>query len=77
MVDKAFLKFDKDCSGEITSLDLKGVYDCSFHPKVKTGEMTDDEVYFQFLNNFNDHNKDGKIQKVVSICIYIYIIIYL
>ena len=34
MVDKAFLKFDADGSGVITAADLKGVYNCNFHPKV-------------------------------------------
>ena len=63
MVDKAFLKFDKDGSGEIEACDLKGVYNCNFHPKVQSGEMTEDEVFLEFLANFGDKNRDGKIQK--------------
>ena len=61
MVDKAFFKFDKDGSGEITAADLRGVYNCSFHPKVQSGEMTEDEVFLEFLANFGDKNRDGKI----------------
>jgi len=34
MIDKAFLKFDRDGSGVINTHDLKGVYNCSAHPKV-------------------------------------------
>jgi len=41
IIDKAFLKFDKDCSGFIEPNDLKGVYDTSKHPKVRSGEMTE------------------------------------
>ena len=63
MVDKAFLKFDSDGSGEITAADLKGVYNCAFHPKVQSGEMTEDEVFLEFLANFGDKNRDGKIQR--------------
>ena len=63
MVDKAFLKFDADGSGEITAADLKGVYNCAFHPKVQSGEMTEDEVFLEFLANFGDKNRDGKIQR--------------
>ena len=63
MVDKAFLKFDNDGSGEITAADLKGVYNCNFHPKVQSGEMTEDEVFLEFLANFGDRNRDGKIQR--------------
>ena len=39
MVDKAFLKFDRDGNGCIDAADLKGVYNCSFHPKVVQGQM--------------------------------------
>ena len=42
IVNKAFAKFDKDESGEITSEDLRGVYDCSKHPKVVSGQLTAD-----------------------------------
>ncbi len=42
MIDKAFLKFDKDGFGSINSADLKGVYNVSMHPKVQKGEMTEE-----------------------------------
>ena len=63
MVDKAFLKFDRDGSGCIEASDLKGVYNCTFHPKVVSGEMSEDQVFMEFLANFGDKNKDGKIQR--------------
>ena len=63
MVDKAFLKFDRDGSGEITASDLRGVYNTSFHPKVQSGEMTEDEVFLEFLQSFGDKNRDGMIQR--------------
>jgi calcyphosin len=61
IADKAFLKFDKDGNGYIDASDLKGVYNCSFHPKVISGEMTEDQVFLEFLANFGDKNRDGKI----------------
>ncbi len=63
MVDKAFLKFDKDGNGYIDANDLKGVYNCSFHPKVISGEMTEDQVFLNFLAHFGDKNKDGRITR--------------
>ena len=45
MVDKAFLKFDNDGNGTIEAADLKGVYSANMHPKVISGEMTEDEVF--------------------------------
>ena len=66
IIDKAFLKMDKDCSGFIEPNDLRGVYDCSQHPKVRSGEMSEDDVFKEFLVSFGDVNKDFKISKGVS-----------
>merc|ERR1711981_1216502 len=63
MVDKAFLKFDSDGSGCIEASDLKGVYSANMHPKVISGEMTEDEVFLEFLANFGDKNGDGKVDR--------------
>jgi Ca2+-binding EF-hand superfamily protein len=63
MVDKAFLKFDNDGSGCIEAGDLKGVYTANMHPKVISGEMTEDEVFLEFLANFGDKNGDGKVDR--------------
>ena len=63
ITDKAFLKFDKDGNGYIDANDLKGVYNVSFHPKVVSGEMTEDQVFAEFLANFGDKNNDGKITR--------------
>ena len=63
LVDKAFLKFDKDGNGVITTADLKGVFNASLHPKVQKGEMTEEQVFLEFMSNFADRNKDGKISR--------------
>lgn len=63
MVDKAYLKFDNDGSGLIEAADLKNVYTAHMHPKVISGEMTEDEVFLEFLANFGDKNRDGKITR--------------
>ena len=39
------------------------MYNCSFHPKVISGEMTEDQVFLEFLAHFGDKNHDGKITK--------------
>lgn len=63
VVDAAFAKFDADGSGFIEVGDIKGSYDASYHPKVQSGEMTADQVFEEFLQNFNDHDQDGRISK--------------
>ena len=45
------------------------------HPKVQSGEMTEAEVFGQFLQNFGDKNKDGMVDRKVILYIYIYIYI--
>ena len=45
----------------MTCADLQLVYDCCSHPLVQSGEMTNDEVYIQFLASFGDKNGDGVI----------------
>ena len=63
IIDQAFEKFDADGSGQVTSADLRVVYNTSHHPKVQSGEMTDEEVFVQFLASFGDKNGDGVITK--------------
>jgi len=63
LIDKAFLKFDRDGSGYIDAADLRGLYNTSFHPKVRSGQITEEQALAEFLANFNDANRDGRIQK--------------
>ena len=58
---KAYEKFDKDGSGSITIEDLKGVYSVEMHPKFQNGELTEEEIFEEFLANFGDKNHDGVI----------------
>ena len=63
------MKFDRNCSGYIDAADLKPVYNTMLHPKVKSGEMTQDQVFMEFLQNFGDKNKDGKIERRVILVV--------
>lgn len=63
IINQCFHKFDADGNGTVTSADLRVVYDTSQHPKVMSGEMTDEEVFVQFLASFGDRNGDGVITK--------------
>jgi Ca2+-binding EF-hand superfamily protein len=60
-VNAAFSKFDADGSGCVTAADLRVCYSCNAHPKVISGEITEDEAFLEFLANFGDKNNDGKI----------------
>ncbi len=53
---KAFNIMDKDKSGVIDINDIKGVYNAKFHPDVKAGKRTEDDVLGEFLETFETHH---------------------
>ena len=63
VVDAAYEKFDSDGSGQVSAADLKGVYSGAMHPKVISGEMTEDEVFAEFLGEMGDKNHDDCISR--------------
>lgn len=63
LIDKSFLKFDRDGNGYIDSRDLWSVYNSSLHPKVIQGLFTEEQAFRDFLSNFNDRNRDGRISR--------------
>ena len=60
-VKAAFMKFCLDGSGKVAASDLRVAFKCSAHPKVCSGEITEDEAFLEFLTNFGDKNNDGQI----------------
>lgn len=63
IIDKAFLKFDKEGNGMIDVTDIRQVFNCAKHPKVVSGEMSEEQVFAMFLKNFNDANGQGTISR--------------
>lgn len=62
LVNEAFKRADKTGDGVITVADLRRVYKASEHPKYKNGEWDEDQVFKEFLKNFEEPNKaDGKV----------------
>ena len=55
LAKRAFKLMDKDKSGVIDIADIKGVYNAKFHPDVKAGKKTEDEVLAEFLDTFEYH----------------------
>jgi Ca2+-binding EF-hand superfamily protein len=59
LVAQAFRKLDKTADGVVKVEDLLGVYDGSFHPKFKSGEMTQKDILGEFLAQWDTLKKDG------------------
>lgn len=55
-VDQAFNIMDKDKNGHLDINDIRGVYNAKFHPDVKAGKKTEDNVLLEFLETFEQHH---------------------
>ena len=63
VIDHAFNSFVRDDTESIEAADLKGAYAANLHPKVISGELSEDEVFLEFLTHFSDKNRDGRIHR--------------
>ena len=64
VVDAAFSKIDAAGGGTINIDDLKaGGYNAKAHPKVQSGEITEEQIFSMFLSAFGDKDGDGEISK--------------
>ena len=56
LVQRAFQKLDKNGNGLVELDDIRGVYNAKFHPDVRAGKKTEDEVLGEFLDTFEMHH---------------------
>lgn len=62
LINQAFKRLDKTGDGVVTIQDLRGVYNARHHPKYLNGEYTEDQVFKDFLKNFDaPNNPDGQV----------------
>ncbi len=62
-IGKAYDLLDKDGSGQVTKSDIAVAYDCSEHPEVIAGTMTEDEVITEFMEQWETQEADGIITR--------------
>jgi hypothetical protein len=63
VIDCAFNKFCRDDGNSIEASDLKACFSANLHPKVISGDLSEDEVFLDFLTNFSDRNRDGRVHR--------------
>ena len=61
VVAASFAKFDTESCGSIKASDLRVVCNVTSHPRVVSGDITEDEAFLEFLTNFGDKNNNGRI----------------
>lgn len=60
---RAFAIIDADASGQLTLSDIKTKYNAKKHPKVISGEKTEDEILYEFMDTFEAHHHECKGEK--------------
>ena len=55
LVRRAFEKLDKNGNGVVELEDIKNIYNAKFHPDVKLGKKTEEEVLIEFMDTFELH----------------------
>ncbi len=64
LINQAFDIIDQDHDGIITVADMECSYNAKKHPKYINGEWTEDQVFGNFLKEFDSQDHpDGKVQK--------------
>lgn len=65
VVKAAFQKLDADKSGTLSSQEITQSFNAKAHPKVISGEMSEDDALYGFIDTFNNFmiSKTGDIRK--------------
>ena len=61
IVAASFAKFDTLGCGMVKASDLRVCANVKGHPRVVSGDITEDEAFLEFLTNFGDKNNNGCI----------------
>lgn len=59
LIKMAFQRLDRAGDGQVTVEDLEMIYDPSFHPEVRSGNLTKAQALREFLSQFDTIDKDG------------------
>ena len=65
MIDKAYLKLEKDCCGFVSVFNIRNTYNAALHPHVQAHRMTEENATLEFLENFPNSICDGLVTKEV------------
>lgn len=58
-IKAAYDKLDVNKDGQVTLADIAQIYDASEHPEVKEGKKTPDQVFQEFMSQWDTQEADG------------------
>ena len=75
VIDFVYGIFDKEQKGIADANEMKKVFNCQKHPKFKMGKLTESQMFYLYLKNFNHQVKMTVTKKVINFFIIFYYII--
>ena len=72
IIDYVYSIFDKDHTGVADANEMRKVFNCQKHPKFKMGKLSESQMFYLYLKNFNNQVKMTVTKKVINIYIIIY-----
>ena len=66
VIDFVYGIFDKEQKGIADANEMKKVFNCQKHPKYKMGKLTETEMFYLYLKNFNHQVKMTVTKKVIK-----------
>ena len=62
-IDYVYSKFDKKNIGYAEATELRKVFNCVKHPRYLSGELTEDQIFYLYLNNLSNSAKPQVTKK--------------
>ena len=63
-IDYVYNIFDKEHTGVADANEMKKVFNCQKHPKFKMGKLSETQMFYLYLKNFDHHVKMTVTKKV-------------
>ena len=65
-IDYVYSIFDKEHTGVADANEMRNVFNCQKHPKFKMGKLTESQMFYLYLKNFNNQVKMTVTKKVIK-----------
>ena len=65
VIDYVYSIFDKENKGVADANEMRKVFNCQNHPKFKMGKLTESQMFYLYLKNFDHHVKMTVTKKVI------------
>ena len=65
VIDYVYSIFDKEHTGVADANEMRKVFNCQKHPKFQMGKLTESQMFYLYLKNFNNQVKMTVTKKVI------------